>query len=390
MGAVLLLTACSTLEPAPPPTPTIPAPTPTPAPAPPEAIAARYFDAWQQGQYDRMYDLLSGLARTATPRDLFVRRYSNIHAGIGESHLAVQASAPAQPSGDHVEVPFQVARTVALFGDISEPNALPLVQDGGEWRVDWRPSLIFTGLTTSSSVRVIPDVPKRGRILDRAGKPLADNGAILAIGVVPGEIKDEAALLEALSTALEIPPETIKQRYQGGQPTWFMPITTRSHDDRPDPDQIGSIPGVSLQDEPSRTYPLGQAAAHVVGYVGHPTADELRQLSAQGYDESDWVGRAGFEAFAETTLAGQRGGSIQVADQAGRVFRTIVQKAAVPGQDLTLAIDGAIQNEAANALADGRQRGRARPARQLGPGSGQRAELTNQSSSVYAMPSGSA
>src|SRR4029077_17202691 len=118
VGAVLLLAACSALEPAPPPTPTIPAPTPTLAPAPPEAIAARYFDAWQQGQYDRMYDLLAGLARTATPRDLFVRRYSNIHDGIGESHLSVQVNAPAQPSGDRVDVPFQVRRTVALFGDI--------------------------------------------------------------------------------------------------------------------------------------------------------------------------------------------------------------------------------------------------------------------------------
>jgi len=353
LTAVLLLTACSALEPAPPPTPTIPAPTPTPTPAPAEEIAARYFDAWQQGQYDRMYELLASSARTATPRDLFVRRYTNIHDGIGESRLSVQVNGTAQPTGDHVEVPFQVTRTVALFGDISEPNALPLVQDGAEWRVDWRPSLIFTGLTAASSVRVVPDVPKRGRILDRAGKPLADNGAILAIGVVPGEIKDEVALLQALSTALDIPSDTIKQRYQGGQPTWFMPITTRPHDDRPDlQSKIGSVPGVSLQDEPSRTYPLGPAAAHVVGYVSHPTADELRQLSAQGYDESDWVGRAGLEAFAESTLAGQHGGSIQVVDQSGRVFRTITQKAAVPGQDLTLTIDAAIQNEAANALAD--------------------------------------
>src|SRR6185295_13772288 len=115
----------------------------------------------------------------------------------------------------------------ALFGDISEPNALPLVQENGQWRVEWRPNLIFTGLTAGSSVRVLPDVPKRGRIVDRSGTPLADNGAILAIGVVPGEIQDEAALLEELSTALDLPRDTVKRRYQGGQPGWFMPITTR-------------------------------------------------------------------------------------------------------------------------------------------------------------------
>src|SRR5262245_20415921 len=132
-----------------------------------------------------------------------------------------------------------------------------------------------------------------------------------------------------------------------------MPITTRAAGERPDlQTKIGSNPGVSLQDRPARTYPLGDAAAHVVGYVSHPTADELRQLAASGYDESDWVGRAGLEAFAESQLAGQKGGRIQLVDQAGRVFRTIAQKAAVPGQDLQTTLDAAIQNQAATALGD--------------------------------------
>ena len=111
---------------------------------------------------------------------------------------------------------------------------------------------------------------------------------------MPGEIKDEAALLKALADPLGLAPEVIKQRYQGGQPTWFMPIVERPAADRADLEtKIGSIPGVALQDRPARVYPLGPAAAHLVGYVGHPTADELRKLSSAGYDESDWIGRAG-------------------------------------------------------------------------------------------------
>jgi penicillin-binding protein 2 len=298
-----------------------------------------------------MYDLLSADAQAAITREAFVRRYTNIHSGIGEQKLEVKVNGPANDKG---EIPFSVTRTLAVFGQISEDNALPLVQaQDATWKVAWQPSLIFTGLTASTSVRVTPDVPKRGRILDRNGKPLADNGTILSVGVVPGQIKDEAAMLQALSDALGIPKDVVKQRYQGGQPDWFMPITDRSDMERDDlQTKIGSIPGVSLQDKSARVYPLGSAAAHVVGYVGHPTAQELQQLASAGYDESDWIGHAGVEAWGEQQLAGTRGGSIQIVDRAGKVVRDIAHKASAPGQDVTLSLDGAIQNAAAGALGD--------------------------------------
>src|SRR5205823_2665591 len=150
-----------------------------------------------------------------------------------------------------------------------------------------------------------------------------------------------------------VPQATIKQRYQSGQPTWFMPIVDRSEADRAELEQkLGSISGVGLQDKPARVYPLGPAAAHVVGYVGHPTADELRQLAGAGYDESDWIGRAGIEAWGEQRLAGTRGGSIQIVDQGGRVLRNIAHTAAERGQDIKLNIDADIQTAAANALGD--------------------------------------
>ena len=319
----------------------------------PEDAANAFFGAWQQGQYAAMYDMLSTDAQSRITREAFVRRYTNIHDGTGELKLQV---APKGQSGQGSQVSqmFTVSRTLAVFGQVSEDNTLPLVQGAdGVWKVDWQPGLIFSGLTADTSVRVSPDVPKRGSILDRSGKPLADNGTILSVGVVPGQIKDEAALLQAMSDALGIRPDTIKQRYKNGQSDWFMPITDRSDDERDElQTSIGSIPGVALQDKAARVYPLGAVAAHVVGYVGHPTADELQQLSASGYDEADWIGRAGVEAWAEQQLAGTRGGVIQIVDASGKVVREIARKASMAGQDVQLSIDGGIQNEAANALGD--------------------------------------
>ena len=328
----------------------MPPASPTPVPKRPEDVATAYFNAWQQGEYTAMYDLLSSDAQAATQRDVFVRRYTNIRQGIGELKLTIQPNGPLANG----QLPFTINRSLAVFGDLTETNTLPLVQDAtGQWRVAWQPGLIFSGLSATSTVRVTPDTPTRGRILDRDGKPLADNGTILSVGVVPGEIKDETAMLKSLSDALGLPADAIKQRYQGGQPEWFMPITDRSDSERGDlQTKIGSLPGIALHDKPARVYPLGSAAAHVVGYVGHPTANELKQLAASGYDESDWIGRSGVEAWAEQRLAGTRGGVIQIVDQSGHVLREIARKASTPGQDVTLSLDGAIQSQAAEALGD--------------------------------------
>jgi penicillin-binding protein 2 len=357
---VVFLVACSGPQATPtsvPPTDVAPTPVPvppTPVPARAEDAANAFLDAWQQGHYATMYDSLTAEAQAATPRDVFVRRYTNIHDGIGETRLTAQLSGqPTATDPFRSSAPFEVTRTLGVFGDITESNALPLVQEQNVWKVDWQPGLIFTGLTATSAVRVTPDVPVRGRILDRSDKPLADNGAILVVGVIPGEIKDEPTLLQTLADALGVAPEVIKQRYQNGQPTWFMPIIERSETERDDLTQkIGTIPGVALQDRPARVYPLGPAAAHVVGYVGHPTADELSTLSTAGFDESDWIGRSGIEAWGEQQLAGTRGGTIQIVDQSGKVLRNIVHKGAEPGQDIKLTLDATIQTAAATALGD--------------------------------------
>jgi penicillin-binding protein 2 len=349
----LVLAACG-----PPPTPPLvaPPPTATSTPPSPDEVATSFFQAWQQGQYDRMYDLVSDSARATTPRDLFVRRYTNIHAGIGETQVTVRqvGSTMLQSDAGTARVPFQVTRSVAIFGDLTEQNELPLVRGvDGSWTVDWQPGLIFTQLTASSSVRVTPDSPTRGRILDRKGTPLADNGSVVSVGVVPGQVRDEAQMLSALSDTLGLPAASIKPRYQNGQPDWFMPIASRPESDKATlQEKLGSVAGVQLHDTPARVYPLADAAAHVVGYVGHPTADDLTRLASAGYDEADWLGLSGVEATFEQQLAGQKGGRLAIVDAAGRAVRTIAEKASVAGADVQLTLDADMQQQAASAVGD--------------------------------------
>src|SRR5215207_1743105 len=81
LGVTLFVAACAPAQPAP-VEPTVPPtiPTPTPKPVSPEDVAAEYLRQWQDGQYGRMYEMLSVGARATTPRDLFVRRHTNIRS----------------------------------------------------------------------------------------------------------------------------------------------------------------------------------------------------------------------------------------------------------------------------------------------------------------------
>ena len=374
--SVTLLAACSQSlvpprlnlpEPA---TPTAPPATATPAPTADQAAAA-FFEAWRQGQYDQLYGLLSTSARAAISQDAFVRRYTAIHDGLDISQVSIQAlaavpsssappPAPSPPGGSPVPlngpaatVSFQVTQRLALFGDLVENHELPLVQEQGVWRVVWDPGLIFNGLTPTSTVRLIPDTPARGRILDRAGQPLAHNGSVLTVGVVPGQIADEAALVEALADSLELDPAVVKQKYQGGQPDWFMPIADRPVTAEPALQAaLGAVPGVALQQKSARVYPLGEAAAHLVGYLTRVNADDLKQLAGKGYTEDDWIGRGGLEAWGEAELAGQKGGKLVIVNDSGTLRRTVAERKAVPGSDLHLTVDATIQAQASKTLGE--------------------------------------
>ena len=71
-------------------------------------------------------------------RDVFTRRHTNIRDGIGEARLQAEQREAATTSGEGdaamVEVPFELKRTLAIFGEVSESNALRLVQNNNAWK----------------------------------------------------------------------------------------------------------------------------------------------------------------------------------------------------------------------------------------------------------------
>jgi penicillin-binding protein 2 len=212
--------------------------------------------------------------------------------------------------------------------------------------------LIFSQLG-DGYVQWTSQIPQRGRILDRKGRPLAQMGQITRVGVVPGKITNEADLLQRLSQLLDMPQDIIKNRYQGGQADWFMAVKDLPGDvDQSLIDQLNAIEGVAIQKPPARVYPQGELAAHVVGYMSEVTADELPELSKQGYEAGDLVGRTGIEASAEKWLAGKRGGTLALIGPDGGTIRVLGEVPMEDAHDVVLTLDIDLQRAAFDALGD--------------------------------------
>lgn len=113
---------------------------------------------------------------------------------------------------------------------------------------------------------------------------------------------------------------------------------------------------VDIEVDSLRQYPLKDALAHVLGYMGQITADELKTPEFANYSANDWVGKTGIEKEYEQTLRGQDGQVLFEVDAMGRKVRALGQTDPIPGQDISLTIDAKLQKAVYDA-AKGIQKG---------------------------------
>ena len=325
----------------------------------PELTAAQFLNEWSTGKYSQMYGLLSKEARSAHTQQQFVQRYTDLTneatiAGVTTHITSIPTIPSGAGNGASVQVPFTVAFKTIRVGTFEENNSVSLVLEDGQWRVDWQPSLFFSGLDPNDTVRLFPLDPRRGSIVDRKGRPLAMMGFQETIGVVPADLAkggQEDQTLQIIGQYLHKTPADLKKTYANQPPDWFIPLGDVSGTLENELHQkLDPLPGVALRRKPIRVYPQGEVASHIVGYIGHITTDELTVLKNKGYTIDDIVGRAGVEQWADSVLAGQRGGKLAVVAPSGEVVRIIAQRDAVPGDDVVLSIDLDIQKEAEQVL----------------------------------------
>lgn len=101
------------------------------------------------------------------------------------------------------------------------------------------------------------------------------------------------------------------------------------------------LPGVTIKDEYRRCYNYGNYIAHIIGYTGKISADELAELSQvdDTYRASDIVGKSGVEKSYESVLSGTKGSKRVLVDSRGRIKQVLEEIEPITGSDIYLTID---------------------------------------------------
>ncbi len=211
-------------------------------------------------------------------------------------------------------------------------------------------------LAENNRIRLIPKPPERGRLLDRKGKTLAGSRISYSVFVWPLAQKEAEwpTTVKRLAQILNIPEDSVRRRLQqAGYTSPFLVRVARGIS----PAQItalaeysSELKGVEVDAEAVRNYPYGDLAAHVLGYTGELTDEELEKREKDGYRIGDVVGQMGVEASFESMLRGEWGGQQVEVDGTGAVLRILGEKSARAGNDVTLTLDLDVQRVAEMAL----------------------------------------
>ena len=218
---------------------------------------------------------------------------------------------------------------------------------GAFFRVQVLGSTTWSLRAESNRLRQLPMPAPRGTIYDRDGKILADNVPGYAVTLLPGPPDSIRATLERMGRYIELSPERI-ERLMAELRRYGRELVVDA--DAPFDvvsaleERRSEFPDVYIEMRPRRRYLVGPAAAHVLGYVGEITGDELSSdaFPPERYEQGMVVGKTGIEKEYERRLQGNQGFRYVEVDARGRIvgdFGGVTADPAEPGGDMRLNLD---------------------------------------------------
>ena len=203
--------------------------------------------------------------------------------------------------------------------------------------------------------------PARGLIFDRSGKLLAENQPIFNLTAVPEQVENFDETLEILSRLIMLTDDDIEQfnsRLQRNRVP-FSSVPLRYILDEEEKSKVAVnghlLPGIAIEPQLVRRYPLAGLTAHSVGYVSEINREELYSLSdaeKENYGGTNHRGKTGIERTYEGLLHGTVGYEIVEKNNRGQVMRRLDRTDPVAGKNITLHMDVQLQIAAENALGD--------------------------------------
>lgn len=317
----------------------------------PEDVLKQYIENINAKDYNAMYEKISSSSKNNISEEDFINRNKKIYEGIDSHNIEISIN-NVQKNKNEVKITYN-EKVYTSSGVINFSNTSSLVKDGKTYKLNWTSKTIFPELEENYKVKVSSIEAARGEILDRQGKYLAQNGQITTIGIVPGKLgenKEEGIkkLSELTGVSIEYINTELSRSYV--KDDTFVPIKKISKDDNEKKEALLKIPGVKLTNTSARVYPLGEEAAHLIGYVQKINEQELEQNKEKGYSSSSVIGKSGLEKAYEDRLRAIDGKEIIIVDEKGNKIKQLAKQDKKDGEDIKLTIDSKIQKQLYDSL----------------------------------------
>jgi penicillin-binding protein 2 len=206
-----------------------------------------------------------------------------------------------------------------------------------------------------NSIRLRDIDAPRGLIFDRHGTMLVDNRPSFDLFIVPKDARPIDQTLTKLSLLLNQPTEALRERLPRNRKMGaYTPVLLDEDIGR---DTLASVevhrydlPGVIVKVSPKRHYLYAQHAAHLIGYMGEISPEELQSASYVDCKGGDFIGKFGIEKAMDAKLRGIRGGLQVKVNATGQIVRILSTVPAQAGKDIILTIDHQLQTLAERLL----------------------------------------
>ena len=308
-----------------------------------------YMNLINDKNYEAMYEKVTNI--NTIDKENFITRNQNIYEGIDSTNISIEIKEIVKEDDEYKINYHQKMYTSA--GEVEFDNSVNMVKQDKEYKLRWSSKIIFPELNETDKVRVETIKSKRGSILDRNNNPLAEDGQIASVGIVPGKLgsnKDEniSRISELTGVSVDYINKSLNVSYV--KDDTFVPIKKISDSNTELKEQLLQISGVMINKEDGRVYVLGKEAGHLIGYVQEINAEELEKNEGKGYTSNSLIGKSGLELAYEDTLRGIDGTRIYILDEEGEEKTEIIKQDKKDGQDVKLTIDSNLQKNIYNQM----------------------------------------
>ena len=311
----------------------------------PEEVLSAYSKYINDKNYNDAYELLSQESKNNISKEDFIQKNEDIYGKLSLQDFEVTNVSIENKDYDNSKVSYS-AKLTTSFGEIKYDDKIDVKkQDDKKYYINWNYGTIYPELEKTDKIDIKKNYAKRGSLIDRNGTLLAGGGYIASVGLVPGwmnaetKTQDIAKVAELLGMTIDNINKKMSASYV--KDDTFVELSTISKDSQTLLMSLKEIDGVKIKDIASRTYPAGESAAHLTGYVQKANAEDIKNNSQ--YDENSVIGRTGLEKAYEDRLKGKDGYEISIVDEKGNSKKTILKTEKEDGKNIKLTIDAEIQ-----------------------------------------------